>query len=110
MSRTETLTRELSGVVAVVAAARGMVNDGKIVNLQSLEAEMRRLCAAIESTPRDDAHLLEPRLLALIDDLDKLFAAIAAKRLALKEQLSDLALRDRAVSAYGASLVKKPSR
>jgi hypothetical protein len=107
MSRTEMLTRELSGVAAVVAAARGMVNDGKAVNLQPLEAEMRRLCTAIDGVPRDDARSLEPRLLALIDDLDKLFAAIASKRAALKVQLNDLALRDRAVSAYGASLSKK---
>jgi hypothetical protein len=107
MSRTETLTRELTGVSAVVAAARGMVNDGKAINLQPLEAEMRRLCAAIEGVPREDARTLEPRLLALIDDLDKLFIAITAKRSSLKEQLNDLALRDRAVSAYGASLIKK---
>jgi len=107
MTRTEALTRDLSGVSSVITAARGMVSDGKAINLQPLEAEMRRLCAAIEGIPRDDARSLEPRLLALIDELDKLFSAIASRRASLKEQLNDLALRDRAANAYAASLVKK---
>jgi len=106
MTQTETLSRELTGISAIIVAARGMVNDGKAVNLQPLEAEMRRLCASIECVPRDDARTLEPRLLSLIDELDKLFSAIASKRAVLKDQLSDLSLRDRAVSAYAAPLVK----
>jgi hypothetical protein len=107
MTQTDTLTRELSGMSAIIAAARGMVNDGKAVNLQPLEAEMRRLCASIEVVPRADARNLEPRLLALIDELDKLFSAITRKRDSLKNELKDISLRDRAVSAYTTPLIKK---
>jgi hypothetical protein len=107
MTQAEILTRELTGISAIITAARGMVNDGKSVNLQPLEAEMRRLCASIEGMPRTDAQVLEPRLLALIDELDKLFNAISGKRAMLQEQIKDLSLRDRAVSAYAAPLVKK---
>jgi hypothetical protein len=107
MTQTETLTRELTGISAIIAAARGMVNDGKAVNLQPLEAEMRRLCASIEVVPRADAHNLEPRLLALIDELDKLFSAITHKRDSLKNELQDVSLRDRAVTAYTTPLIKK---
>jgi len=108
MTQTETLTRELTGISSIIAAARGMVNDGKAVNLQPLEAEMRRLCASIEIVPRADARNLEPRLLALIDELDKLFSAIANKRNSLKNELQDISLRDRAVTAYTTPLIKKP--
>ena len=108
MTATETLTRELSGVSAIIAAARGLVNDGQAVNLQPLEAEMRRLCAAIESVPRAEAQNLEPRLLALIDELDRLFTVISCKRDALKSEFNDLTLRDRAVSAYVAPNAGKP--
>jgi len=107
MTQAEILTRELTGISAIISAARGMVNDGKAVNLQPLEAEMRRLCASIEVMPRPDAQVLEPKLLSLIDELDKLFTAIAGKRAALKEQIQDLSLRGRAVNAYTAPLVKK---
>lgn len=107
MTQTETLTREITGIAAIIAAARGIVNDGKAVNLQPLEAEMRRLCASIEGIPRTDAHSLEPRLLALIDELDKLFTAITSKRDALKEELKDLSLRDRAANAYTPPNTKK---
>lgn len=107
MTQAEILTRELTGISAIISAARGMVNDGKSVNLQPLEAEMRRLCASIESMPRPDAQILEPKLLSLIDELDKLFTAIAGKRNALKEQINDLSLRDRAVSAYAGPLAKR---
>src|SRR4051794_17874041 len=100
MTQAEILSREIAGISAIITAARGMVSDGKAVNLQPLEAEMRRLCAAVETVPRTDAHLLEPRLLALIDELDKLFNAISGKHTDLKRELGDLALRDRAVSAY----------
>lgn len=107
MTQAEILTRELTGISAIISAARGMVNDGRAVNLQPLEAEMRRLCSSIDSIPRTDAQILEPKLLSLIDELDKLFTAIAGKRDSLKEQITDLSLRDRAVSAYAAPLVKK---
>jgi hypothetical protein len=100
MTQTETLTREITGISAIIAAARGIVHDGKAVNLQPLEAEMRRLCSSIEGIPRNDARSLEPRLLALIDELDKLFNAITQKRDTLKGELKDLSLRDRAVNAY----------
>jgi hypothetical protein len=106
VTQADTLSREIAGVSAIITVARGMVNDGKSVNLQPLEAEMRRLCAAVETIPRVDAHLVEPRLLSLIDELDKLFNAIAGKHGELKHELSDLALRDRAASAY-ATRVKK---
>jgi hypothetical protein len=107
MTHTETLTRELTGISAIIAAARGMVKDGKAVNLQPLEAEMRRLCASIEVVPRADARNLEPRLLAVIDELDKLFSAITNKRDSLKNELQDISLRDRAVTAYSTPLIKK---
>ncbi|MGE5538299.1 MAG: hypothetical protein ACM30I_06760 [Gemmatimonas sp.] len=106
MTQAETLSREITGIAAIITAARGMVSDGKAVNLQPLEAEMRRLCAAVERVPRTDARLLEPRLLALIDELDKLFAAISSQHAELKQQLGDVALRGRAVNAY-ASRSKK---
>jgi hypothetical protein len=106
MTQADILTREIAGVSAIITAARGMVNDGKAVNLQPLEAEMRRLCAAVETMPRTDSSLLEPRLLALIDELDKLFNAIASQHSELKSELADLALRDRAANAY-ATRVKK---
>jgi hypothetical protein len=107
MTQAEVLTRELTGISAIISAARGMVHDGKSVNLQPLEAEMRRLCASIEVMPRTEAQALEPRLLALIDELDKLFNAISGRRAALQEQIKDLSLRDRAVSAYAAPMMKK---
>jgi hypothetical protein len=108
MTQADILTREIAGISAIITAARGMVGDGKAVNLQPLEAEMRRLCAAVEIMPRDESRVFEPRLLALIDDLDKLFNAIANQHSALKNELSDLALRDRATTAY-ASRAKKSS-
>jgi hypothetical protein len=107
MTQAEILTRELTGISAIITAARGMVNDGKSVNLQPLEAEMRRLCASIESIPRTEAQVLEPRLLALIDDLDKLFNAISGRRATLQQQIKDLSLHDRALNAYAAPLVKR---
>jgi hypothetical protein len=107
MTQTETLSREITGISAIIAAARGIVSDGKAVNLQPLEAEMRRLCASIEGIPRNDARNLEPRLLALIDELDRLFNAIAHKRDSLKDEIRDLSLRDRAVNAYTAPNTKK---
>jgi hypothetical protein len=108
MTQADILSREIAGVSAIIVAARGLVSDGKAVNLQPLEAEMKRLCDAIETVPRTDAHLLEPRLLSLIDELDKLFNAIAGKHGELKHELNDLALRDRATSAY-ATRTKKSS-
>lgn len=58
------------GVVQTLRVARALINNGRVVCLEGLEAEVARLCARCLGLDRQDAASLRLHLLALRAELD----------------------------------------
>lgn len=96
----ETLRLDLQNVSSIIIAARGLVAEGKAVNLAPLEREVRRLCDLITALPTIDNMPLRPAMVSLIDDLDKLAEDMRKRHAALKSQLENLNAGGRVAAAY----------
>ncbi|WP_158292426.1 hypothetical protein [Paracraurococcus ruber] len=60
-----------------LAVARALVESGRRIDLQGLDAGAAVVCAAVEMLPPEHARPLRPALLALLDEVDGLGAALA---------------------------------
>ncbi len=96
----EDLKTDLLGLGSIVIAARGFVADGKVVDLEPLEQEIKRICDRITALPADQNAPLKPVMVALIDDLDKLAAEIKDTHSELEGQLQSFSNHKTAIAAY----------
>ena len=96
----EDLKTDLQGLGSIVIAARGFVADGKVVDLEPLEQEIKRICGSITALPADQNAPLKPVMVALIDDLDKLAAEIRDTHSELEGQLKSFSNHKTAIAAY----------
>jgi len=100
MTTADSILQDLEALDGVITRARRDIADGGVVDLAPLETRVNQLCAGIDSLQRDQAKGLQPRLLALLDDLDQLTGQIEAGLAALSAELGDHGKRREAVSAY----------
>jgi len=63
---------EIDKVASVVATARRLLAEGKMVDLSALEDKVRAICEAIRMQPQDEPEHLQEAMRAAIGDLDKL--------------------------------------
>jgi hypothetical protein len=100
VSRTEELWLQLDGVMATVDAARRVLADGRAIDLMGLEARVAALCDTIGAQPESAASGYRPRLIALLDEVDRLRDDLEAQRAFLARELGTLAARRHAIVAY----------
>lgn len=103
MNETEQVIQQLDAAAAIVAGARQVLADGRAVDLAGLDQRIAGLCEAARMLPEPAAGGLKPRLVALLDDVDRLAADVEAQRALLTKALGSLAARRHAVAAYGKS-------
>ena len=100
MTATEDARRRLATLSDRVGAARARLAQGETVDLSGLETEARATCEAITRTGGTDAGALTPLVTILLDDLDKLGAALARQHKELGAKLGQLNTRQQAARAY----------
>lgn len=91
-----------------LAAARAALEGGGLTSLDGLEADVAALRDMAASLPRGSAERLQPRLLALLDEIDRLGGQLRAGLDQLGRELGDSGKRREAVSAYARSQGAKP--
>ncbi len=103
MSHRETIdidvAQEIDKVASVVATARRLLAQGKLVDLSALEEKVRCVCEAIRSRPGEQPEQLQDAMLAAISDLDRL-AEDLRQRFAGILQEPEEAAAARVVAAY----------
>lgn len=65
---------EMRGTLTV---ARALVESGRQIDLEGLDAGAAVICAAIAMLPTEEARTLRPALLSLLTELDGLSAVLA---------------------------------
>ncbi len=73
---TSAAIESLRGTLAV---ARALVESGRRVDLTGLDTGAAALCAAIAMLPPDSARPMLPALVALLDEVDGLGAALSTR-------------------------------
>lgn len=71
-SGTVDVAQEIDKVTSVIATARRLLSEGKLVDLSALEEKVRSVCQAIEAQPQKHPEKLQEAMLAAITDLDRL--------------------------------------
>jgi hypothetical protein len=94
------LKDELKETAEGIDAARGLVNDGQVVDLAGLEARVEDLCARIKTVDAQDRDRLKPTLVAIIDGLDSLAEALTKQRDGIGGAIREITTHHRAASAY----------
>ena len=89
------------------ARARGQINAAwraleadEIIDLADLVKSVQDLCQRIESQPTEVGVPMQPKLIALMDELERLAEAFAKHRDEAKRRLEEMAGNERAASAY----------
>ncbi len=66
-------------ISSLIATARGLMNEGKSVDLTILEGKVRTLCANAEAANLQDAGATLAALKTIVDDLNRLDAEINSR-------------------------------
>jgi hypothetical protein len=85
---------------SLVNASLAVVGDGRAVDFVGLEKDAENLCAKLRRARPETAAELMPRLISLIDDMDKLKAALLDQRDVLAREIAKLDYGRRAARAY----------
>lgn len=107
MSLAEDMRDELTRIGDIVIAARDLIADGQLINLNPLENEVSRICGEIECLNADQAAPLKPVLLSLIDDLDRLAGEMRQRQNEFEQELREVSTHANAARAYGGASRKK---
>jgi len=98
-----TLREEMVKIDSLIATARRLLDEGRIVDLKALEDRTRFVCESALQLPAAEAKPLAPALEALMTALDNLTAALTA-RFGDLPQLEMPTHADAATAAYGQAL------
>lgn len=98
--KTEGLKARIAEANATIAVARHALDEGRIVNLDGLEAHVEETCQVIIELPKAEGRKLRSFMLALIDGLDQLAKALEQDRGQTKADINKLSDRQRGHSAY----------
>ena len=102
MEHLDTLLEDISRVGDVVAAARDLIDEGQIINIQPLENEVQELCARMTGLDAAAARKVQPVLLGLMDELNRLAESMGERHRELTGALRSLSQHGNAASAYAA--------
>ena len=94
------LMPEIEKVTSLIAAARRLLTENKMVDLGALEGKVKELRQAIEKGAPDDLDAVKASLSALVDDLDGLETELTAQHRRLDRELGEV-VRRHAADAYG---------
>lgn len=100
MTAKHDIIAELQSVGGTIARAEASLAAGSILDLAPLEGIIEDLCHRIEGLPAEEGRDMQPRLLALIDDLGRLGRSIERALTELKGEMGEIAGRRHAVTAY----------
>ena len=95
------ILHEAEKVSSLIAAAHGLMSEGKTIDLSNLEAKIRTLCTHAEtSSQEDDAAPVRNALIAIAGDLDQLNVETEARFRKAGGGAIDNTIK-RAIDAYG---------
>jgi hypothetical protein len=98
----------LDRVEARLAAARNGLEGGALADLDGLDGEVAHLRDRLAALPGDQARPLRPRLIAVLDEIDRLSTDLRAGLDRLGRELGATGRRRQAVSAYSQGQQHKP--
>ena len=93
--------RDIARLTDLVTAARAILADGRVVDLAGLDEETRRVAERLKLHRPENAGPIKVALLALVDEMDRLKAAIEEQHTAFAKELSALQAGRGAAHAYG---------
>ena len=93
------LEGEIGKIVSLIAAARRLLAEGRVVDLTALEARVGTLCESIRRAPRNRSGAVTGALKAMIEDLDGLEIDVKRGYQAVTGRL-EVETRRQAVGAY----------
>jgi hypothetical protein len=92
---------EMEKLYSVVATARRLIGEGRLIDLSAMPGRVQAICAAVAALPKEQGKLLAPLLERLIAHLDELATELTARH------RSDLATPAQAGAAYRRSPAKE---
>lgn len=98
----------LDRIEARLAAVRNALEGGASGSLEGLDGDVARLRDLVATLPVDQARPLRPRLIAVLDETDRLGADLRAGLDRLGKELGATGRRRQAVSAYSQGQQHKP--
>jgi hypothetical protein len=96
-----TAADEIEKTAALVATARRLLGEGRMVDLKGLAGRVETLCAAARELPPAEARVLAPALERLILDLDGLEGDLRTQFARATLQTDDSETRRQTARAYG---------
>ncbi len=102
MAEQQIILEDITKISDIVTAARDLVEDGQIINIQPLEKEVEALCARLAEVGAQTARAVQPVLLGLMEELNHLAQTMADRHRELSGELRSLAAHGNAASAYSA--------
>jgi hypothetical protein len=96
-----TVREEMEKIYSVVATARRLIGEGRLIDLSAMPTRVQTICATVAALPIEQGKLLAPLLERLIAHLDELAAELTARH------RSDLATPAQAGAAYRRSPSKE---
>ncbi|MBC8159183.1 MAG: hypothetical protein H8E94_07615 [Alphaproteobacteria bacterium] len=97
---------EMDKVASVIATARRMLDEGKMIDLSALSGKVESLCAMGIGAPPEEREAVARALEELVAALDALAQDIQKQFSAIGEESGD-ASRQQAMNAYDQSKTKK---
>ena len=95
------LGTEMEHASRMIDACGEGAKRGELVDLAGLDTTIEDLCQELMVLPEPERTQLKPRLIDMIDRLNKLISDLEAQQTLISDDIQDLSSRHRAVSAYG---------
>ena len=102
MKPSDSINEDIARISDIVAAARDLIDDGQIINIHPLEKEVEGLCARVTALDPLTAKGVQPVLLGLMEELNRLAEAMGERHRELAGALRSLSQHGNAASAYAA--------
>lgn len=96
----EQFKQDLKRVLSLVATSQRFLDEGKVVELGSLETRIADLCGNAKNLSPADREKAAPFLSALKADLDRLEEGMRTEHASLQRQLRGLNNSNQAINAY----------
>lgn len=100
MNDAASISSELERAGCMIDACGESAKRGELVDLSGLDTTMEGLCQDLMGLPEAERIPLKPRLIDLIDRLNKLIDDLKTQQTLVSDDIKDLSSRHRAVSAY----------
>jgi hypothetical protein len=94
------LLRDIKTLSGLLEEVRSELDNGATIDLDPLQPQVEDICQRAAGLPAGEEETIRPRLLALIDELNRLGAALEARVADLKGLLDGTGDRSRALEAY----------